>query len=76
MLKINERKSITGHSMVGETPVFRYTAEINSANPDDMSISYLQLDAAAYEANRVECRADQAEFEDHVYAAKAAMKGE
>lgn len=74
----NFRKNITitGQSIVEVTEgevtkqivAEGYSATINSDKPEDMNISSWQQDKAVYKANRTQCRKDQAEFEDAVYA--------
>lgn len=53
-----------------------YTATINSDNPENMNISSYQQDKAVYKANRTQCRQDEAEFEDAVYAIQDEMIAE
>lgn len=78
MLK-NFKKNITltGQSVITvtnedgttkEVVVETYNASINSADPVNMNLSSYQNDKVLYKANRAQCRADEAEFEDACYA--------
>lgn len=75
---LNTTKSITlkGNSIIDGVIVEGYQAVINSANPNDMTISSWQQDKALYKANRVQCRADSAEFEETAYALQDEMLAE
>ena len=53
-----------------------YSAIINSENPEDMNLSDWPISKALYKANRVQCRKDQAEFEDAAYALQDQMINE
>lgn len=67
MLKMREQMLITGESVVGETKVCNYTAVIEVNEPEKIVITQHTNDKDAYKENRVQCRADYAEFEDHAY---------
>lgn len=88
MLK-NESKKITisAQSVVTviedgiskEVAVKGFTATVDSANPENMSISeYYQGTNGKdlYKEHRSECRVDKAEFEDAVYALQDQMIAE
>ena len=72
MLRTNGRITLTGESVIGsgenEKIVCVYSASIDIANPDKMTIGQVQKDKEAYKDNREECRADYAAFEDMVLA--------
>lgn len=65
---IKENITLTATSQVDGKDVEGYSATINSESPEDINISSWQIDKSLYKANRVQCRADQAEFEDYAYA--------
>lgn len=75
-LKITENRTINGHSLIDGVNAITFQANINSTNPQDMTISYWQTDQALYKANRAVCRADQAEFEDYAYSIQDRMIAE
>lgn len=80
MLKNQVRKiTLTANSVVtvvdGETTrevsVEGYTCNIDSDNPEKMSVSKYYINEESkelYKLNRAVCRADYAEFEDAAYA--------
>lgn len=53
-----------------------YSATINSENPEDMNLSDWQINKTLYKANRIQCRKDQAEFEDAAYTLQDQMISE
>ena len=67
---LSNQKSITytGQSLIDGVVAEQYSATINSNNPKDLTISSWQTDGALYKEHRTECRQDQANFEDMVYA--------
>lgn len=73
MLKQTEKITMTGESIIAEKVVCTYAATIDVANPQNVSISQYQKDKEAYKANRDECRADYAQFEDAVFARQAEL---
>lgn len=75
---LTKTKSITlkGFSVVNGVNVEGYSAEINSENPEDITMSSWQQNKSLYKANRSTCRADQAEFEDAAYAIQDEMIAE
>lgn len=62
--------------MVGDTIVAGYHASIDSKNLDNIQFSSWINNTALYKANRTVCRADQAAFEDAVYAMQDEMIAE
>lgn len=71
-LRTNGRITLTGESYIGsgdnEKVICVYSASIDIANPEKMTIGQVQKDKEAYKDNREECRADYAAFEDMVLA--------
>ena len=74
----NKTKSITlnGDSVIDGVTASHFTAVINSDNPEDMTLTSYQTDKALYKTNRVQCRKDEAEFEDEAYAIQDTMLAE
>lgn len=70
MLRTSGRITLTGESVIDDVVVCAYSASIDLDNPEKMSIGQVQKDKEAYKANRTECRADFAAFEDMVLAAQ------
>lgn len=68
MLRTSGRITLTGESVIEDVVVSSYSASIDLDNPEKMSIGQVQKDKEAYKANREECRADFAAFEDMVLA--------
>lgn len=68
MLKIKKSTTITGHSVINGVDVCGYQAIIDNENPEMLSMSEWKNDELLYKENRTVCRADEAEFEDLVYA--------
>lgn len=76
MLNMKKSVTITGQSIVDGVVAEGYQAVIDSENPSDMNITSWQQDKAVYKANRSQCRADAAEFEDAAYAIQDEMIAE
>ena len=76
MLRKSENLIINGNSVIDGVEAMGFQATINSANPQAMSINYRQVNAELYKANRTQCRADQAEFEDYAYSVQDKMISE
>lgn len=76
MLTTTKSVTLKGFSVINGVNVEGYSAEINSDNPEDITISSWQQDKALYKANRSQCRLDQAEFEDAAYEIQDAMLAE
>lgn len=68
MLEKTESITITGRSVVGEKEVCGFQAVIRKSDPKNMQLSTWKSDKELYKENRVQCRADEAEFEDYAYA--------
>ncbi len=60
--------SVTGTSTIDNIIAARFTASIDSSDPSNMSVTAVQVNKTTYKANRTQCRADQAEFEDYAYS--------
>ena len=73
MLKISQKITIEGKSVIDGTIVSNFLASINSDDPSMMTLSSIQVDRAAYKEHRVEVRADEAEFEDYAYSVQDEM---
>lgn len=67
MLKTTQKITITGVSTIGDVNVAEYSAQIDSENPENMTLSNWQNNKELYKVNRTVCRADQAGFEDLAY---------
>lgn len=67
MLKTTKKITINGKSIIDNVEVCGYQAQIDESDPTNMSLSDWQINKELYKANRVECRADLAEFEDYAY---------
>lgn len=76
MLKTKKTITLTGNSTINDTIVEGYSASINSEDPTDITISSWPVDKTLYKANRVECRKDQAAFEDAAYELQDTMIAE
>lgn len=76
MLKKTKSTTLTGSSMIDGKEVFRFSARIESDNPANMNISYMQINKELHEANLATVRADQAQFEDYAFGVKKAMLAE
>lgn len=68
--------TLTGESKIDGVVAEVYRAVINSENPDDMTLTAVQMDKALYKANRTTCRADNAEFEDMAYTLQDTLLAE
>lgn len=68
MLKTTKKITISGKSMVNDKEVAGFQAQIDSANPGNMTLNNWQTNAQLYKENRATCRVDQAEFEDYAYS--------
>lgn len=73
---IKKNITLTATCKIDGKDVAGYSATINSENPEDMNLSDWPISKALYKANRVQCRKDQAEFEDAAYALQDQMINE
>lgn len=76
MLTTKRTVTITGTSTIDGVAAEGYQAVIDSNNPTDMTLSSWQQDKAVYKANRTQCRADAAAFEDAAYTLQDEMIAE
>lgn len=76
MLEMKKSITITGTSTINGVIAEGYTAKIDSDNPENINFSSYQQDKAVYKANRTQCRADSAEFEDACYEIQDEMIAE
>ena len=73
MLNTKKNITVTGSSSINGVKAIEFKATIDSDNPQNLSLTNWQTDKALYKENRATCRADQAEFEDQVYALQDEM---
>lgn len=67
-LTVKDSITRTAFTTIDGVRIAQYTARIDSADPNNMTVSgIIKLDQEAYKANREICRADYAEFEDATY---------
>ena len=68
MLNMRKIINITGECVIDDIMVESYSASIDSTNLEKVQFSSWINDTVKYKAHRAEARADQAAFEDAVYA--------
>lgn len=73
MLKVKKNIKLTGESLLETTAVEGYSAEIDSENPENISISNWQINKDLYKKNRTQCLQDYAAFMDKAYALQDEM---
>lgn len=73
MLEMRKSVTVTGKSIINGVEAAGFQSTINSGNPEDIVFSSWQTDKSLYKANRVECRADEAAFEDACYELQEEM---
>lgn len=73
MLEMKKSVTVTGRSTIGGIEAAGFQATIDSKKPEDMIFSSWQTDKALYKTNRVQCRADEAAFEDACYELQEEM---
>lgn len=56
-----------GYTTIDGVKVVQHTCVIDSANPQDMRVSMVKMDAEMYKNHRETCRDDFATFEDAAY---------
>lgn len=76
MLKTKRSITLSGSSIIDGKTAQQYQAVIDSENPEDINFSNWQTNKALYKENRVQCRQDEAEFEDMAYTIQDAMIAE
>lgn len=72
-MKITKSITLTAETRIDEQVVMRHNATINSANPDDITLSHPVLRKTDYRDHRTECMTDYQEFEDMAFAVQAEM---
>lgn len=70
MLNLQREIAYTGRSIIDGVEVVGFSAKIKSDDPSNITFSSWQMNKELYKANREQCRADEAEFEDAVYEAQ------
>ena len=73
MLKTNRKITLEGTSTIDGVIVSKFTAAINSEDPNQMTLSSVQINKAAYKANRDAVRTDEAAFEDYAFSLQDSM---
>ena len=73
MLVTAKKVTIEGKSIIDGVHVANFVAAINSANPEEMTLSTVRVNKAAYKEHRINVRLDEAEFEDYAYSVQDAM---
>ena len=73
MLKKIQKITLEGKSIIDDVVVSNFVASINSEDPNQMTLSSVQVNKEAYKKNRVAVRADEAEFEDYAYSVQDEM---
>ena len=68
MLKMRQTINLAGESIIDDILVEAYNASIDSNNLEVVQFGSWINDPAMHKANRTEVRADEAAFEDAVYA--------
>lgn len=76
MLNIKKSTTLTGRCIVDGVEIEGYTAVINSEDPADIKLSSFQIKQELCKENRIQCRADRAEFEDTAYLEQDKMIAE
>lgn len=77
MLSNVEKKiTLTGKSVIDGKNAEGYQATIDSKNPLNIQFANWQENKELYKANREQCRADKAEFEDKAYEIQDALIAE
>lgn len=76
MLKYDKKVTIDGFSIIDGIKTAGYRAEINSSNPEEMTLTSWQINKAMCKEYRLTVRKDEAEFEDNAYAIQDEMIAE
>ena len=76
MLNTTKTVTLNGNSTIDGIMAEGYTASIDSANPENMSMSSWIADQKLYKAHRSDCRVDKAAFEDAAFALQDEMIAE
>lgn len=75
MLEIIKTTQFNGVSKVEKETVKGFNATINTADPENLTISNYVVDYALYKVNREAVAADERAFEDAVYAFQEGLLG-
>ncbi len=73
MVDVSEKITFSGESKVDGTIAERYSATIDKQNPENITFGRYIVNSQLRKDNRDQCRADQAQFEDDVYATQDEM---
>ena len=76
MLKTIKKVTIEGTSVIDDVIVSKFVAAINSEDPNQMTLSSVQINKTVYKENRETVRADEAEFEDYAFSVQDSMLAE
>lgn len=68
MLKVTKNINITGTSVINGEVVCGWQATLDENQPQAMSINGWKNNEMLYKENREQCRSEQVEFEELVYA--------
>ena len=72
-LTVTKKVTLAGSSIIEGIVAENYQAEINSDDPNDMTIQKWQGDKEKYKEHRTDCRKDAADFEDRAYTLQDEM---
>ena len=72
-LNVTKTVTLNGNSTIDGVVAQGYEAQIDSENPENMSLSNWISDQKTYKERRSDCRKDAAEFEDRAYALQDEM---
>ena len=70
MLKATKNITLTGQSMVDNTQAVYMSASISTDGNANANVATTIMNDAIYDANKVQCRQDIADFQTLVYAAQ------
>lgn len=73
MLQTSKSITLRGDSKIGDVQVMSFTAEISSEKIGNSITRATISNQELYAKNRTECRKDQAEFQNEVYALEDEM---
>ena len=73
-MNIRKETTLTATSKLGTgEPIMTFIGKISTDNPNDMKYTAAVMNQALYRNNRAVAKADQAAFEDALYAEQDAM---
>lgn len=73
MLTKTKKITLEGRSIIDGNEIAGFVATIDSTDPKNINFSSWQINKDLYKQNRVEVRADEAEFEDYAYSIQDSM---